>query len=188
MITTTAQQPLEGVIRLALPEDLDGVEQGYDELLLHEEQNGSTTNWKRGLYPTRAFAENALREGTLYVLRENGGISASMVLNTEQAADYQKIDWKYPAGEKEALVIHTLVIPPSQARRGLGQKMVAFALEQARAMGCASFRLDTSARNEPARRLYERCGFRYAGKAEVLHQGVIPGELIFLEHNLRVSF
>lgn len=173
--------PQEGEIRLALPSDLDGVAASYDELLFHEEQYGSSTSWKRGLYPTRAFAEEAQREGTLYVLRENGRILASMILNNKQAEDYKKIDWRYPAAEKEALVIHTLCIPPSQARRGLGRKMVAFALRRARERGYAVCRLDTSARNKPAQRLYESCGFRYAGRAEVLHEGVLQVELVFLE-------
>ncbi len=181
----TSKQPLEGVIRLAVGEDLDGVAEGYEALLRHEEQHGSTTNWKRGLYPTRAFAENALREGTLYVLQENGQISASMILNHKQAEDYKKIAWAYPAGEQEALVIHTLCIPPSQARRGLGRKMVAFALQRARDLGYAAFRLDTASSNKPAQRLYETCGFRYAGRAEVLHEGVLPVELVFLEYKLR---
>ena len=177
-----ASAPLE--IRPARPEDLDGVEETYTELLLHEQTFGSTTNWALNIYPTRAVAELSLAQGTLYVLAAGEQVLASMILNHLQAEDYQSIPWRWPARPEEVLVVHTLCIPPSQARKGFGKRMVRFALDKARATGCRVIRLDTSSRNQPAAKLYESFGFRLAGRAQVLHQGVIPGELIFFEKQL----
>lgn len=174
------------MIQLAQPRDLDGVDATYTELLLHEQETGvSTTNWALNVYPTRSFAQAAQEAGTLYVLRDGDQIAASMILNHEQAEDYQKIPWLYPAEPEEVLVIHTLCIPPSQARKGIGRRMVQFALEKAKEMGCRVIRLDTWNGNQPAAKLYgEAFGFRFAGRAQVLHQGLIPEELIFFEKEL----
>lgn len=172
------------MIRLALPQDIDSVNDTYTELLLHEQEAGSNTSWQLNVYPTRDIAAQAQAAGTLYVMEEDGTLCASMILNHVQAEDYTKIPWQYPAQPQEVLVIHTLCIPPSQARKGLGRKMVQFALEKARELGCRVIRLDTSATNKPAARLYEGFGFRLAGELDTLHQGVLPITLIYFEKEL----
>lgn len=42
-----------------------------------------------------------------------------------------------------------------------------FAEEKARAEGCLSLRLDAVQGNEPAERLYRRCGYQYVGAASL---------------------
>ena len=59
--------------------------------------------------------------------------------------------------------------------------MVRFALDEAARRGCDVIRLDTWEHNEPAARLYRRLGFRDAGKASTLFEGLIAENLIFLE-------
>ncbi len=172
------------MIRLANPQDLDAVAASYDALLLHEQARGGHTNWVLGVYPTRQTAEAALADGALYILEEEGSLCASMILNRAQAADYARIPWQFDAPPQQVAVLHTLCVPPDRAKRGYGRRMVEFALAQARAQGCAVLRLDTFAGNAPAAALYEKLGFRLAGRAEVLHQGVIREELIFFEKRL----
>ena len=60
------------MIRKATAADIDSVEQSYLQLLDHEALHGGHTNWVRDVYPTRATAEGALSEGTLFVLEEDG--------------------------------------------------------------------------------------------------------------------
>lgn len=169
-------------IRPSLLTDIDAVNNTYTELLLHEQRTGiSTTNWVLGVYPTRSTAEKAHNEGTLYVLEDEGTLCASMILNQHQAEVYQKIQWKYPASAEQVLVLHTLCIPPQFAGKGYGTAMVEFALSAAEKRGCRVLRLDTYAGNAPAARLYHKLGFRYAGREQTLHEGVISEELIFFE-------
>ena len=130
------------MIRKATAADIDSVEQSYLQLLDHEALHGGHTNWVRDVYPTRATAEGALSEGTLFVLEEDGAVRGSMILNQTQLPEYAGIDWAYPA--QQVLVIHTLCIPPAQAGRGYGRAMVRFALEEAARQGCQALRLDTS--------------------------------------------
>lgn len=172
------------MIRRAIKSDIDAVDNSYTELLLYEKENGGSSNWVLGVYPTRAVAEKSCEEGTLYVLSEGAEVCASMILNQYQSPDYREMEWLYPADDSQVLVIHTLCIPPSKAGRGFGKQMVQYALEHARKMHCTVIRLDTWAGNEPAAALYQKFGFRYVGITSVLLQGLIPEEQVFFEKNL----
>lgn len=172
------------MIRRAVEQDLDAVEQSYTELLTYEAQHGGHSNWVLNVYPTRETAKKACLEEVLYVMYEEDELCASMILNQVQLADYQQIPWKYPAKDEEVAVIHTLCIPPSKAGNGYGKQMVAYALEKAKEWGLKAIRLDTFAGNKPAASLYEKLGFRYAGTATVLFQGAIPEDLIFFEKQI----
>ena len=110
------------MIRKATEHDIDAVEQGYTELLTHEKDNGSSSNWVLGVYPTRSVAEGSCAAGTLYVMEEEDGICASMILNQVQSEEYYGIAWEYPAGDDEVLVLHTLCIPPSKSRSRIRDK------------------------------------------------------------------
>jgi len=171
------------MIRKAKFGDLDAIECSYIELLEHEQENASFTNWKLGVYPTRTVAENALTDGTLYVLEENEAICGSMILNQKQPNEYTQINWNFKAEKNEVLVIHTLCIPPSMVRYGFGKQMISFALDYAKKIGYKVIRLDTYAGNGPAASLYEKMNFRYAGSADILLQGVIPENQIFFEYS-----
>lgn len=119
------------MIRRAVERDIDAVERQYAEILDFEQEHGSRTNWKAGVYPTRAVAEQGVADGSLYVMEEDGSLCASMLLNHVQLDVYASIAWKYAAEPEKVLVIHTLCVPPSQAGKGIGSRMVRFALEEA---------------------------------------------------------
>ena len=173
------------MFRPAAASDLDTIERHYTELLTHETETGrSTTNWVLGVYPTRETAAKAQAEGALYVLEEAGETVASVILNQHQDEFYAEINWQYSAPPEQVLVIPTLCIPPCHAGRGLGRQMVQYAKQHAAAMGCTVIRLDPWAGNPPAARLYQTNGFSLCGRAEVLFQGRIPEELIFLEYQI----
>ena len=163
------------ILRPAFPDDLDTVESYYTELLTHEAATGhSTTNWSLGVYPTRQTAADALSCDTLWVLEREGAVVASVILNHRQDDFYTRINWQYPAQPEQVLVVHTLCIPPSLAGQGLGKACVSLIKQQAAVMGCTV----------PAATLYQKCGFSLCGRAEVLFQGKIPEELVFLEYKI----
>ena len=60
------------MIRKATEADLDGVNDGYEELLYYEKEHGAYTVWQLGVYPTRTSAKKSLDEDGLYVLEEDG--------------------------------------------------------------------------------------------------------------------
>lgn len=159
------------MIRLAAEQDIDAVERTYRELLMYESEHGSSSNWVLDVYPTRKTAEKGVKEQSLYVLADENKICASMILNQLQPEEYQRISWLYPAADDQVLVIHTLCVPPGQAGKGYGKRMVRFAVETAGKNGHKAIRLDTWARNKPAAEMYRKMGFRYAGTADILLQG-----------------
>jgi ribosomal protein S18 acetylase RimI-like enzyme len=63
-----------------------------------------------------------------------------------------------PAG-----LLEDLVVRPECRGRGIGSRLLAYAIEQARADGLLRLTLLTDAANERAQRLYERAGFRLSG-------------------------
>ena len=56
--------------------------------------------------------------------------------------------------------VHDVWVEPDYRHEGLGQSMTLLMLERFKAIGAEQVRLDTAACNEPARKLFERCGFR----------------------------
>lgn len=169
------------MIRQATVNDIEAIAASYEALLSYEQTHGSHSNWVQGLYPTVKVPEKNVPLGTMIVFEENGEICASMVLNHEQASEYADVDWLYPGEGEGVLVVHTLCIPPAKAGHGYGSKMVRYAKERALAEGCSVVRIDTYAYNEPAKALYQKHGFRIAGYADSLLEGVIPEKMVYLE-------
>ncbi len=169
------------MIRKAKMTDIAAIADTYTALLTHEQQYGGHSNWKLDVYPTIAVPEAKVPTGTMYVLEENDEVCASMVLNHDQAKEYAEIEWQYPGEGDRVLVIHTLCIPPQKAGHGYGRQMVEYAKRYAAEVGCTTIRIDTYAHNEPAKRLYLNNGFRIAGYGQILLQGLIEEEQVYLE-------
>lgn len=173
------------MIRKAVSQDIDQVEEGYTELLLHEQEHGAYTVWKLGVYPTRETAEESFLDGALYVMEQDGEICASMILNQIQPEEYDKIQWTYHEDPEEILVLHLLCVRPSKAGCGIGKKMVQFAVEEGRRRNCRAVRLDTGAQNKPAAALYQKLGFELAGTSAMAIGGRIAHDHhLFLERRI----
>ena len=173
------------MFRLATEHDLNEVEQIFHEILDHEAETVSYSNWIKGKYPTKAHAKKALDEGTLYVGEdENGRLFGCVNLNHIQLDEYVKIPWEYEAEGDDVFVIHMLCIRPDQARMGRGKAFIAYAEELARKKGCKVVRIDTYEGNKPAENLYTSLGYRLAGKTLFFFQQVIWENLICLEKKL----
>lgn len=161
------------MIRKATKEDIYQIEKIYDEILDYEEQNISYTNWKKGLYPTKKVAEQALKEGTLFVDDENGTIRGCVILNHDQPAEYKKLNWSTNTSDDKVLVIHTLCIKPSFSHLGIGKEFVNFAEKYGKENGNEVIRLDTYEGNIPAVSLYTKLNFNYVGSTEFYFQNLI---------------
>jgi len=173
------------MIRPGTEHDLAAIAQTYEEVLDLEDQRGTSfTNWQRGKYPTIQTARKALEEGTLWVLEEDGVVCGSANLNKIQLPEYDNIPWAFPAPTHQVAVIHTLVISPLFAGKGLARRFVAFCEEEGRRQGCTVMRLDTYVENEPAKAMYPKLGYRMAGIAHFLFQGFLDEDLICYEKQL----
>lgn len=64
-----------------------------------------------------------------------------------------------------------LAVAPGSRRRGIGEGLVGKLMEEARAGGARIMSLEVRAGNTPARRLYEKLGFRETGRRPGFYEG-----------------
>lgn len=168
-------------IRRATLFDLSGVSSVYEEIHNAEEAGRLTTGWIRGVYPTRATAEEALQRGDLFVLEENNKILGAALINQIQVDAYRDAPWQY---DGEVCVLHTLVISPKQQGKGAGRKFVEFYENYAFDHGWYELRMDTNERNAGARAMYAKLGYREIAVVPTVFNGIPDVSLVLLEKNL----
>lgn len=172
------------MIRKAEERDLAAVAALYDAVLAAEERGEAVIGWIRGVYPTARTAADALDAGSLFVCEDAGNIVAAAKLDRTQVPVYAQCAWKYAVPDDAVLVLHTLVVDPARARRGYGRQFAAFYEQYARDHGCRALRLDTNEINTAARRLYASMGYREAGVAPCVFNGIPGVRLVLLEKAL----
>ena len=172
------------MIRIATFDDIELIEDIYNEHFKYEIEHGAFTVFKKGVYPTRKVAEEAVKEGTLYVYEENN-IEGSIILDKVSPIEYTEIDWKQPFTNNEVMVIHLLIVRPSMAGKWIATSLVKYAMELARNNSCKVLRLDTGSQNIPAVSLYKKLGFQIVATASIkLGNAIEHSGHLFLEKEL----
>ena len=117
----------------------------------------------------RALAELLATPGTFAVSSSDGFILA-----------------RAAAGEAEIL---TLAVSPTARRCGLGRALVTEAASHAQQSGANAMFLEVAVSNAGARALYERLGFKEAGrrKGYYARPGMAPEDALILRSNLPLS-
>ena len=172
------------MIRKATLDDLDAISAIYDAIHDREEAGLAVIGWNRAIYPTRASGEASIRAGDMYVLEEEGRVLAAAKINQKQEESYAQGTWTHEAAESEVLVLHTLVVHPEAAGRGIGKRFVAFYEECAARMACPYLRMDTNARNAAARALYRKLGYIEVSIVPCVFNGIAGVDLVLLEKTL----
>lgn len=173
------------MIRKATFDDIEMIEDAYDEHFQYEAEHGAYTIFKKGLYPTRKDAERAVEAGTLYVYEENGDVAGSIMIDQAQPEEYGEIVWGQALARDEVMTIHLLMVRPSMAGRGIASSLIRYAVKLAEKNGCKSLRLDTGRQNIPAVRLYQKMGFQIVAAAPMkVGNAIAHGEHLFLEKGL----
>ena len=78
-------------------------------------------------------------------------------------------------------MLHTLVVDPTVKGKGYGTAFVAFYEQLARETDRPYLRIDTNARNTPARALYKKLGYTEAGIVTGTFNGIPGVQLVCLE-------
>lgn len=173
------------MIRLGEEQDIAAIVGIYGRILTKEEQNGSFTGWKRGIYPTEEDARSMLADGELYVMEVAGAVVAAARINHIPVPEYAQAHWTFWEEDPDkVLIIHTLVVDPACAGKGYGSAFIRFYEDMARAQGCTCLRMDTNVTNRPARRLYAHLGFRETDVVSCLFNGLEGVQLVCLEKSL----
>ncbi len=169
------------MIYKATLDDVSRIAEIYQAIHTEEEEGRACVGWQRGVYPVKETAEEALSRGELFALWRDDRIVGAGVLNHRQMPQYAQCPWLYQASPQEVLVLHTLVIDPQMAGQGCGKEFVTFYEEYAREKGCRVLRIDTQEKNQAARSMYAKLGFREAGVVLGVFNGIPGVRLVCLE-------
>lgn len=169
-------------IRKATKNDIDAVALIYEHIHDCEESGKMTIGWKRGVYPIRATAEQAVLEDDLFVLEDEGKILAAARINRRQVPEYADADWLYKADN--VMVLHTLVVEPSAGGRGYARAFLAFYENYAREQDLCVLRIDTNEINAVARAMYAKHGWREADIVPCDFNGIPGIHLVCLEKKI----
>ncbi len=171
-------------IRKATKNDIDSIEKIYENIHSEEEDGLARIGWIRGVYPTRKTAEDALIRNDLFVLEDEGKVVSAGIINTIQVNEYQYASWKHDVEDNEILVFHCLVVDPAYKSKGYGRSFISFYENYAKENGYNELRIDTNAKNEKARALYQRLGYEEIGIVDSVFNGIPDVKLVCLEKHL----
>lgn len=147
--------------------DIDELSELYDELNDYFTSTVNYPGWIKGIYPVKDTAIEGITEGNLFVLRIDGKIAGSIILNHKPENAYRDVKWSFETDYSDVVVIHTLVVHPHFLKMGVGDKLMSFAAEHSRNMGMKAIRLDVSIDNTPAIALYEKHDYTYVGTVDL---------------------
>lgn len=124
-------------------------------------QDGGSDQWDEG-YPNKEIISEDIERGTLFVCFEKDKIAGIIVLDENQAEEYEAIEWTTHKGTH--LIMHRLAVHPEVQGKGIARKLIAYAEDVAFRGSYTSIRLDTYAKNVKALELYSRLGYERKGE------------------------
>ena len=147
--------------------DVETVGAFYDEVVKNLYENVNYPKWTYKVYPSVDFARAMTIAGEQYVCLQNDKVVGAFVFNDDPQGAYEKVNWNANLQRGEYGVCHAVAIETSLQGKGLGKQIVEFCIQRAKELGYKAIRLDVVPTNLPAKRLYEKCGFRYVGDADL---------------------
>ena len=82
-------------IELGQSNDIDELEQLYNDLNDYLAEGVNYPGWVKGIYPVREDAIDGIEHGNLYVAKHNGNIDGSIILNHAPESAYHKAKWAF---------------------------------------------------------------------------------------------
>lgn len=162
-------------------EDYDAILAFYDDVTDRTPHISQYARWAKRKHPTAEGLKAYIKEGSMYLHKDDGRIVAAMALTMVQGEEYHAVEWLQQVKDTEAAVIHILAVSPDCQGSGIGSEMVREAIDLAHANGMKAIRLDALASNTPAHRLYERLGFEYRGKQHLFAENTGWTDFFFFE-------
>jgi len=155
------------IIEKGTSNDIDELENLYDNLNDYLQVGTNYPGWAKGIYPVRETAVTGIQNNNLFVLKMNNEIAGSIILSHEPEASYSQVVWGTESDYKKIIVIHTLVVHPKFMKNSIGKELMDFAKIHSIEQKMITIRLDVSIHNAPAISLYEKCGYKYVGTVDL---------------------
>ena len=151
-------------VRLATTEDYPAIMALYYEASDAMEGTPHDCCWRRGGHPSEAFVQTIIADESYLVACEGSEIVGAVGIDHDLGHEYDDVAWLAGAAEEQVAVIHLLVVRLDYRGRGISRQLLRACLDESRARGMRSARLDATANNAPAIALYESEGFSRVGE------------------------
>lgn len=155
------------IIKLCSEQDITAVGTFYDDVVKHLCEHINYPKWEYKIYPCEESVREKTTDGCQFMCVENDKIIGAFVLNDDPDGAYENAFWSKPLMQGEYMVCHTLATAPSMQGTGIGRQIVKYCVNYAKSHGYKAIRLDVVPDNIPAKKLYEKCGFRYVGDVDL---------------------
>ena len=150
------------MIRQANESDIKAIEDIFLDAIQWMRQNHIENQWnEENTKWGQLSKEYAITD--FYLAEENGVVAACLAITDEDQKYWSDI----PKGQ--ALYLHKLAVKRDYAGHGLSTELMNYIKEVAKARGIESVRLDCNYQRRKLRAIYERAGFVYAGKTELVN-------------------
>ncbi|MCO6024894.1 GNAT family N-acetyltransferase [Prevotella cerevisiae] len=158
-------------IRKCEVQDVPAVGGFYDRIVYDLVHHINYPQWMYKVYPSVGSVKEDVATGNQFACYDGDRICGAFVINSDPKGSYGKARWKRQLKQGQYLVIHSLAADDKQLHQGIGSAMVRYCIDYAKRHGFQAIRLDVVPDNTPARRLYEKFGFCYAGDVD-LERGI----------------
>lgn len=152
---------------LGAEDEIDELEQLYNDLNDYLDKETNYPGWRKDAYPVRQNAIDGVKNGNLYVAKNDGKIIGTIILSNKPEPAYYKAKWEFESDYSDVIVIHTFAVHPKFLKCGVGKALIDFSIEHGVKLNARSIRLDVYEGNVPAIRLYEKCGFKYVDTVDL---------------------
>lgn len=162
-------------IRKCLEADVARIVRFYNGVIHWLDDHVNYPRWLYDIYPNEHSVRFFAETGSQYVCVKRDSILGTFGLNAEPQGNYRKGRWSQELIDGSYMVLHALAINPIVQRQGVGSEIIRFCVYKAKAEGYKAVRVDIVPTNYPAKRLFEKNGFTYAGDVDLeLEIGNIP--------------
>lgn len=148
-------------MKAATLQDLDAIEAFYDTVIDEQEGREEAPRWIKGVYPSRAYLEEAVRNNEMFIIKDNNEVVAALVFNHIQTPGYSQADWVVDCAPEQTMVFHTFAVAPHMRGKGYARRCMNWVIEEARRRGMKSIRFDVIGPNKPAMAFYKHLGFDF---------------------------
>lgn len=150
-------------IRCAEKADLPAVTALYHEVSDAMIGSPYDCGWRRDMHPTDPFIARLVCDDWALVAEEGNEIVGAVCVDHDLGHDYGPLPWQVEVADDDVAVVHLLTVAPAWRGKGLSRALLRACLDEARARGLKTARLDATSNNAPAIALYESEGFKWIG-------------------------
>lgn len=152
--------------------DVTGIVELYRNTIETVNQTSVKLGWDIEVYPNREFVEQEIKLGELFVVRENNNIIAVAAVNHRVNDEYDTIDWQIKEPKDKIATIHALTTALEHRGDGTSQAFLKEIEQYCRENGDLAIHLDVIDTNDPAYKLYTRCGYQEMDCIEMYYESV----------------